>query len=599
MWSLSRRDLLAAFLLALQGVGMPIARPPWRIYSGYSHAGWTIFTPTTTGSKLTQITYCSREGGQGSNDGFCGFAPEGNGVYTNSTCPGPAGHSTSFNNAHGPKFNLGGSNGAIANLRDTYPDWLKLRCGDTWTDQNISGFNKSGLSSTEKLLISSYPTSTGLNARPILKTGGSEGIYIGNDISHVAFVGLELTAHTYNGTSGSGTPAGIDLGYSEIDDLLIEDCLVYNYKTGLEITGNDTNNRATNILVRRSVFHTLYGVPPGVSHSQGIYMLNTDGVVIEECLFDNISLDVETIFEHGMYIDYNDNANITVRNNIMSRISAYGVMMRPGGTCSGNLFVQCALGFEIGSTYLPSYGPLASGTSGIAEDNCVLDAKNTGSDPRGWGAWFEHLSSGSVRRNFFANTIAANVGQPFAMTFGHPAYPSMVLKNVAIEDNVIYNWPAYNGVPPNFDSQVYFWDGDYLSNTFRNNEIQVPSSVDQCRLVEIASTGDASAITGAGNKFYRAAGSTGNWFRIGGSDKTLAQFKTALGDSTSVAQQVAYPKASAILNIPSIANYDAVIGGAGSLSSFLGEARKQSKANWRPNYTAYSVNAYIRGCFGK
>jgi hypothetical protein len=46
-----------------------------------------------------------------------------------------------------------------------------------------------------------------------------------------------------------------------------------------------------------------------------------------------------------------------------------------------------------------------------------------------------------------------------------------------------------------------------------------------------------------------------------------------------------------------IATYDRLIGGAGSLESFLAEARQQSKANWRLDYTAARVNQYVRDGF--
>ena len=46
-----------------------------------------------------------------------------------------------------------------------------------------------------------------------------------------------------------------------------------------------------------------------------------------------------------------------------------------------------------------------------------------------------------------------------------------------------------------------------------------------------------------------------------------------------------------------IETYNASLGGAPKLSDFLREARKQSKDNWRPQYTAKSVNEYIRAGF--
>jgi hypothetical protein len=44
--------------------------------------------------------------------------------------------------------------------------------------------------------------------------------------------------------------------------------------------------------------------------------------------------------------------------------------------------------------------------------------------------------------------------------------------------------------------------------------------------------------------------------------------------------------------------YSESLGGRPTLSDFLAEARKQSKDNWRPQYTANAANGYIRSGFG-
>ena len=47
----------------------------------------------------------------------------------------------------------------------------------------------------------------------------------------------------------------------------------------------------------------------------------------------------------------------------------------------------------------------------------------------------------------------------------------------------------------------------------------------------------------------------------------------------------------------SAGSYNASLGGRDDLDAFLGETRKQSKANWRPEYTAKAANAYIQAGF--
>lgn len=47
-----------------------------------------------------------------------------------------------------------------------------------------------------------------------------------------------------------------------------------------------------------------------------------------------------------------------------------------------------------------------------------------------------------------------------------------------------------------------------------------------------------------------------------------------------------------------VETYNASLGGASNLTAFLDEARKQSKDNWRPQYTAAAINKYVRAGFG-
>jgi hypothetical protein len=48
-----------------------------------------------------------------------------------------------------------------------------------------------------------------------------------------------------------------------------------------------------------------------------------------------------------------------------------------------------------------------------------------------------------------------------------------------------------------------------------------------------------------------------------------------------------------------ISTYISSLGGSGGLSTFLSEARKQSKDTWKPQYTANAVNEYIRAGYGR
>ncbi len=558
----------------------------WRLRPGYTQSGWTVFTEHADTRKI----YVAQSSG-GGLDTQCGYAPTANPL----TCPGES-HSPGHSGPHGPKQNLGGNNGAIALLRDGHPDWMLLRRGDTWTGQSFYGWFKSGADASNKMVINAYGDPA--LDRPWIKTNNQEALYPGGSgaFSHVAFVSLHFSDAVYNG-SASG-PNCFDFGFRGHSDILLEDLYCNNYVTGLVITGNQSGPPITDVTVRRCVLVDMIGLHNVANHSQGLYAVYTKNVVIEQCLIDNISMDDETIFEHGMYVDWNDNENFIARDNIVTRCAARGIMCRPGGRVTGNLIAQVGTGIELGSEYPINFS--LPGVSCVCESNVILDAKNDGTNNGGIGLLFEHIDGGTIRYNVCANTDAANVDQPWAIQFGHAAKPpTQLTKNIVFSGNVVYNWPAYNGPGPNFDSQVFFWPATFDNVTFAENDIQL-SSIDQSRLIEFPSA-LSPELTSWGNRFWRSAGSSSDWFRIDGASKSLAQYKTAVGDppvgkTASASTQVAYPKADKA----TIPEYMAYISQTASLQAFIDKARAQRKGKWFPVYTAKCVNDYIRiTCFGK
>ena len=72
----------------------------------------------------------------------------------------------------------------------------------------------------------------------------------------------------------------------------------------------------------------------------------------------------------------------------------------------------------------------------------------------------------------------------------------------------------------------------------------------------------------------------------------LSTWKSLVGDPTSAALQVEYADPGR-----SPASYNALLGGTPSLAAFLAQARLQSAADWKPEYSAVHVNAYLRAGF--
>ena len=122
------------------------------VMGGGASAGWTVFTPSAD----TRTVYVSSSLGNDSNNGLSEAAPK------RTIAAGKA------------------------LMRDNFPDWLLLKCGDTW-DEPIGTWPNSGRSLTEPTLISSY----GTGERPFLRTGTSDGVvpaYLTNP-NYVSIVG--------------------------------------------------------------------------------------------------------------------------------------------------------------------------------------------------------------------------------------------------------------------------------------------------------------------------------------------------------------------------------------------------------------------------
>jgi hypothetical protein len=154
---------------------------------------------------------------------------------------------------------------ALKAVRDTFPDWVLLKSGDTWYE---SGDVKNGRSDTEPFLFSAY----GGGPRPLLKTGAGAGFDVCcKNARNFVVTGISFYAHTRDPdspefTSDSGA-TGFNIytgeGYSA-HGILIEDCM-FRFYTNNVVQGPGT---LTDIVIRRNVIADDYCAK---AHSQGLY----------------------------------------------------------------------------------------------------------------------------------------------------------------------------------------------------------------------------------------------------------------------------------------------------------------------------------------
>lgn len=497
-------------------------------------SGWTNFTPSAD----TRTVYVSSSTGNDSNSGL-----------SQST----------------PKRTLGASRSL---MRSGYPDWLLLKCGDAWDESFGDGWQQNGRSNSERMLVSSY----GSGPRPLIRTGTGNGFSIwgtgtGNNL---AVVGLHFWGNLLNGSNGA--PRGIQV-YGNVSNLLIEDCYLQAFDTNMVIQGG---GRHTNVSLRRNVVVDAFTTTG--SNTAGLFASSIDGFLVEENLFDHngwrddIPGSSPNIFRRNVYVQ-NGATNVVFRGNIISGTD--GIQLRPGGMAEENLFMQNAIALLVGGGNTPDEG----GVTGTVRRNVFLDGRDLGSgNPRGWGLVLENISQASVDGNVIAHNTTGHM--PFSVTFG-VAGNGAGIRNVTFTNNVVYDWGGYSRFVGNASqtSNVQI-QGNKFQNLLSTDPLIVHNQADS-----------PAGVFSSNNAFYSIAPAS-NWMQIGGL-VPLSAWKSACHDSTSIAQQTAFPDPHR-----TIATYNASIGGGASYSAFLTEARRQGKALWRTQYTAKAVNDYVRAGFG-
>ena len=529
---------------------------------------WSIFTP---GSETHTIYVSSSTG----NDAWNGLAPD---------------HSEG--GVSGPKASM---LSAARLLRDGYPDWLLFKAGDTFVGSIQDGvvtdhWVKQGRSASEPMLLSSY----GSGARPLIASGTADGLrtwnqlYNGHYASNLAIVGLDFHAHTYTG--GSENPHGLWL-LGGGANLLVEDCRFRGY-TGNIVIGSDSQGGAgtlTNVLIRRNVVVDAYTTVQD-GGAQGLYASDVHGLAVLENVFDHNGW-VDSIpgsgpnwFRRNVYIQ-NGCTGVVFRGNILAGTD--GLQQRPGGICEDNLFLRNALALQFGSGNTPE----PDGVTGAVRRNVILDGRDLQSgSPRGWGLIIGNAVNTSIDYNVVAHNVGGTAPDPYVLNFDNGHGNPVGLQNVLFDHNVIYDWSSTGR-----GAQLASYQPNTILNlVLTNNDVQ--NTVDTTYLLALsAPTRDIlGQIHGAGNRWFRSSGNANRMFQLNNVDMSFQLFTSSIGDSTSTFGAVEnYPDPTR-----TIGSYHASIGGTATLDAFMAEARLQSKANWRSQYTAQAVNTYIRAGFG-
>jgi hypothetical protein len=500
-------------------------------------AGWTTLTP----SPDSRIVYVSSSVGDDNNDGLSESTPK---------------------QTIAAGWDL---------IRDGYPDWILLKCGDVWVNQAFSVY-KSGRSASEKLVIGSY----GDGDRPLLLTGMAHGV--GGEASiprgHVAITDLHLLASGYNGNA-QYPPYGIRM-LSLWDDVLIENCYIEKYLVNIDFEEDGINGPGgpSNIAIRRCVIADAYATTG--SNSEGLFVANTNGLLLEENIIDHngwsetISGAVANNHRQNVYIHHTC-SNVTTRGNISARASHCAMSQRPGGICENNLILKSPLGIQFGTLEI---GAIAY-PSGAIRNNVVLDTRDINPSAQlGIAMWVTNGTNLDVTQNILAQNNGSG-GSVIAMNFDTNAG---TYQNVNIAGNIVYKWYQ----PDLHSASIGFRGGLIGGVSFCGNDVQQPVGG---YMVDY-SAGTFTGMTFQGTRYN----TPGNFFW----GQTYQDWLSSSHETGSTMLPVTYPSPDR-----TIGTYMMTLGGAPTLDGFMTQARLQSRSNWHSEYTAQAVNNYVRAGFGR
>jgi hypothetical protein len=447
-------------------------------------------------------------------------------------------------------------------LRSGYPDWLLLKKGDVWQGQDLGQIGKSGRSVAEPMLISSY----GSGARPQIRpTSGNSGVqHFSGTLRYLAFADLHIEPTNPVATSGNAFAL-----FAPVEHVLVEGCYMSGFHTDIVLSnGCKSVSFRRNVIVDAWVNHILAG--GGV----------TD-LLLEENVFQKSGLQ-NTFYNHSIYIANDDVSGVTVRGNIVADAHSSGLECRPGGIAENNLFLRCPVGIVLGGGYEWEYFP--DGVTGTLRRNVILDGVDmpNGGGARGWGFHLENVGSALVESNLVANCGPANQREAFGL---EGRFNGAQVYNVTLRKNVVSGWggPGVN---------IHGLAGSQVKNiVMDDNDLQ--NLLDASYLVESEFDVASGEISSMANQFFAGQLLTNSWFLLSGQNQSFSGYKTIVGDTTSTNLKASYPNAQA-----NISSYNQSIGGTASHAAFMAEARKQSRDNWRTEYTAEAVNAWMRASFG-
>jgi hypothetical protein len=343
-------------------------------------------------------------------------------------------------------------------------NWLLFEKGYTYQD-TLDVTNVHGENALHPVLISSY----GSAGEAIL---GGEIKGIKNNIGNIVFQDLNLTG---------------DVTLLSGKNILLEDINTSN-KLNLQNMDALTVRHSSSI----DAYHAESQKTDGIwnqspDRMSGIFVKNTDGVLIEDNLFDHagwgegydydLSEDAPqppSFYNHNVYVQ-RDNTDVTFRDNISMRGASFGAQIRSGGFIEDNVFIDNNAGVNFFGGGMGSATGIRPGNYTLFHSNLVTSAgyKEVSQNQ---GALSMGVNYGGNLSSLIDNIVAhlADPANPEEQRDKYVAHAASNGPETYYDDTIVYNWIGQKDIvyadrhgkdPKNPDQNVDGLDSAVLDQT--------------------------------------------------------------------------------------------------------------------------------------
>jgi hypothetical protein len=239
-----------------------------------------------------------------------------------------------------------------------------------------------------------------------------------------------------------------------------------------------------------------------------------------------------------------------------------------------NLYVEGEIAMSIGGN---ETDPPYRFQNVTVANNVMLDLGRARPTNRslGWYLEINDWDGGSVTGNLFLHAVSPDVGNVYAINLIGET------RNVTIRENIIHDLRT--------GGRLISLEGGATKEgiSLETNVIQSPAH--DAALVRV--TGSTDGYSFADNVYFSTR-PPDEWFSLDGTAMGIDGWRSGTAETGAVSSQVTFTDPTR-----TVETYNAALGGEATFDAFIVEARKQSKLNWSPAYTAAAVNNWIRQGF--